>query len=206
MKSTTQSTITILSAVGAATLPASAAIIYTDLGAGVSTDYTSSIFFSLSEQWAGNSVPGGSSYEFELRFDSKPEVAPSAIPQIYGAGYSESVRDGSWATKMSGGDVVDSSLSFNWLNNINQQGINDANWAAGTRGFLGLKTGNPVAGDFYGWADIEYTADQELRLYGFAYEDSGASIEIIPEPSTPLLCALAAGSAALFQRRRRVAC
>ncbi len=82
--------------------------------------------------------------------------------------------------------------------------VNSA-WAIGQRGYLGLFIGN----SYYAWAEISYDFDGDstysLTLYSFAYQNNtGLSIQAgaIPEPGvTPLLAALAAGSAALWRRR-----
>lgn len=94
---------------------------------------------------------------------------------------------------------------------INEYGANNANWPAGTSGYIGMRlpaSSGPGHVD-YGWARVSYNSDKSLTLYDFAYESSGAAIaagdvgSAIPEPSTyAALAGLLAGSAALYRRRQ----
>jgi hypothetical protein len=64
----------------------------------------------------------------------------------------------------------------------------------------------PSTTPLYGWADIGHDADG-YTLYGYAYEDSGAAISAVPEPSSSLaLASLLGGSLLLRSRRKAPAC
>jgi hypothetical protein len=199
-------TLAIATAAGAATAPASAVIIHTDLTTPVSVpEQGSLIFFSLSEQWAGTTNQSMGGEAFQLYFYDIYQGKP-AIENIGTA--SAVANSGDFAVNFPEGSLISGSASFNSnLTYINRNGDNNANWAVGTRGYLGLRFDNDGT-DNFGWADIEFTSDFALTLYSFAYDSSGAGIEAgaIPEPQTAaLLAALAAGSAALLSRRRRAA-
>ena len=200
MKSKTKNFV-MATAAGAAAAPASGAINYVDLGAGVSAIAGDVIHFSLSEEWAANDTApsqGGERFVLDFYFDE------SGKPNIEGYNSGEVASADGYAKKFSESCSISSSESFLTSSLINNDGGNDANWPAGTRGFIGLKFDN-AGTDNFGWADVEYASDESLNLYGFAYDDSGAAIDAgaIPEPrAAALLAALAAGSAAMMSRRR----
>jgi hypothetical protein len=78
---------------------------------------------------------------------------------------------------------------------------------AGTRGYAGLRI--PSGPGFqYGWADISYNADLSVTLHGFAVEttvDQTIQAGAVPEPAeSAFAAAMAAGSLAAFQARRRI--
>jgi hypothetical protein len=80
--------------------------------------------------------------------------------------------------RLNAGDTVDSTRTFDGVGGfINNNGANNANWAAGTTGYLGLRL---VSGGntFYGWARISYNSDQSLTVYDFAYNNT---------PGTPIV-------------------
>lgn len=56
--------------------------------------------------------------------------------------------------------------------------------------------------ELYGWADIGHDADG-YTLYGYAYEDSGAAISAVPEPSGSLALASLLGGSLLLRSRRK---
>jgi hypothetical protein len=60
----------------------------------------------------------------------------------------------------------------------------------------------PSSAPLYGWAEIGYDADG-YTLYGFAYEDSGAAISAVPEPSGSLALASLLGGSLLLRSRRK---
>lgn len=207
-------TLAIATAAGAAT-SASAAIIHLDLSESPVSATGAGIFFSLSDQWVSNlnlsESFGGEFFGgefFGLYFYDTLRAKP-VFHNGYGSSSSSVATDGGLLAKnFAAGSLISGSETFlNQFLYINSGGNNDANWAAGTRGFLGLRFNNSGTPNF-GWADLEYSSDNSLILYGFAYDDSGAPIEAgaIPEPgAAALLAALAAGSVALLNRRRRAA-
>jgi hypothetical protein len=192
----------ILSATTSVAAPASAMIIHTPLAQPISGYF---IYFSLSEQWAATNTTqslGGDRFTLSTYYGDP-------IPYIDGFNSGMVARDAYYVKNFSAGDPISSSETFySTFSLINYLGNNNANWAPGTRSFVGLKFDNNGT-DNFGWADIEYATDLTehwVILYGFAYDDSGASIAAgaIPEPNaTGLLAALAAGSAAMLGRRRR---
>lgn len=193
-------------AAGVAAAPASAAIIFTELEVPLTAESTTdSIFFSLSEQWAASSNQTLGGEVFRLYFYDNGQQKPALFTQNTSG--EVALIDG-YAERFSAGSPISGDQTFtNELTYINISGNNDANWAPGTRGFLGLKFDNNGTPNF-GWADLEYGSDSNLTLYGFAYDNSGAAIPagVIPEPrATVFLAALAAGSVALLARRRRAA-
>lgn len=82
------------------------------------------------------------------------------------------------------------------------------NFVGPTPRFLGLvfeATTGPNSTQFvYGWARVAVPNPGEIRIYDYAYEDTGAPIHVpneVPEPSTLLL--MASGAAGLIALRRR---
>jgi hypothetical protein len=101
---------------------------------------------------------------------------------------------------------ISSGSSFTSPLYINAYGNNDANWPAGTTGYVGIRV--PNGGDVnYGWAQISYNSDKSLTIHDFAYEqtiNTAISAGAIPEPSAyAALAGLLAGSAALYRRRQQ---
>jgi hypothetical protein len=94
------------------------------------------------------------------------------------------------------------------LRGLNNYGGNDANWAAGTTGYLGVQF-NAGSGLVYGWIQASYNVDFSFTVYDFAYESSpGATIlagatGAIPEPSTYATFAGVAALGLAMVRRRR---
>ena len=108
---------------------------------------------------------------------------------------SQSVGTGTGSsTNLNGHAVLTSSGSF-------------GNFGGSTPRYLGLRfnaTGGNASGFVYGWARVAVPNPGEIRIYDFAYEDSGAPIHVpneVPEPSTLLL--MASGAAGLLALRRR---
>lgn len=218
-----------LAAAGAAAVPASGAILPTILPEPIEIEVGEAIFFSLRDQWTSMSPAPG--FEFALSLYNPFTETPSAdVPWIYGAyeylgynapyyyfrqGYTYSLAYDPYgpmywyvsAMRFAAGEAVNSVGYRVSQLYINYYGDNDLFWEAGTRGYLGLKVVDSGY-SYYGWADIEYTLDKKLVLYGFAVAMDGSVINAgaIPEPKTTgLLAALAAGSAVLLARRRRAA-
>ncbi|MCC5843779.1 MAG: hypothetical protein JJU05_05950 [Verrucomicrobia bacterium] len=200
---TKQKTFSLASVAGAAVAPA--AIIHTSLEVPLTASTTSdSIFFSLSEQWATttNQTLGGE--VFRLYFYDNGTNKPVLFNQNTSG---EIALLDDYAKRFSTEDLISGSENFtNELTYINISGNNDANWAPGTRGFLGLMFNNEGTPNF-GWADFEYRENSSMVLHSFAYDDSGAPIPAgaVPEPQTVMLAILAAGSLYMMERRRRAA-
>lgn len=199
--------LTLVTAAGASAVPASAVVNLTDLPTPLSANDNESIYFNLVDQNADTASFVGA--QFSLTFngsDSKPALTTSENDN------GSFAINGNYVANIASGSEISSSLNFDsGLELINLNGSNDINWAVGTRGFVGLTITNGGTTNF-GWADIEYAGDQRLnpalKLYRFAYEDDGSSIEAgaVPEPrAAALLAALAAGSAAMLGRRRQAA-
>jgi hypothetical protein len=60
----------------------------------------------------------------------------------------------------------------------------------------------PSSAPLYGWAEIGYGADG-YTLYRYAYDDSGAAISAVPEPSGSLALASLLGGSLLLRSRRK---
>ncbi len=158
---------------------------------------------------------GLSGKDFQLTF----AYSNSAIPKLFliSSG-SEVARFGGQdkAVNFSLGATIDSGAGFSGSNTaLNNNGNNDANWAAGTAGFLGVKfDADDTAGTsiVFSWILVTYNSNSTLTVHSFAYEASGAAIlagdtgdgfVAIPEPAeTTALATLLAGSIALYARRR----
>lgn len=114
-------------------------------------------------------------------------------------GISNTVRD------LALGTTIDGSLNLGSnYSRINRSGINDAQWAPGTTGYIGVEF-NTNTSPLFGWVQLSYNLDQSITVHDFAYESSGGAIGAgIPEPATTVaLAGLLAGSAALYAKRRR---
>lgn len=169
--------------------------IFVDFGTGGATGSTSA------NNFAGTDV--------RLTFTFGSDL----VPTVYNSGFNMSALvSGGYVANLAGGTTISSGLpgfvESNQLR-INYSGNNNANWSAGTTGFVGFKFQNNTT-PLLGWAEITYNNDRTLTLSGFAYESSGGSIlagaGAIPEPSTYALLGLGvlvAGSAALYRRRQQ---
>lgn len=180
-------------------------VVFTDVTSGGTISAGSSLYFDLGETggpgaWSTGSFAGA---DFRLLFD----FSDSNKPAIVSAGSGRTIQtQGSNAARIGAGTPIDGSGTWSSGVYINNYGMNNANWPAGQRGYLGLRLVD--GGDTrYGWADVEYTAGMQLTLYGFAVETTpGVAIQAgaIPEvKETALVMALLAGSAALYRRRQR---
>ena len=92
------------------------------------------------------------------------------------------------------GDTVSGALGFAGpYGHFKYDSNSNANWAAGTSRYAGFRF-ELDGSDVYGWMLIDYSsAGDTFTVSEFAYDDSGAGIEIgevVPEPSTALLLAL----------------
>lgn len=183
-----------------------AAIVYTDLGSGVSTaTFSDSIYFNLTTQDADNilgNVSGG--MQFRLYFAYGPTT-----PQIAGAYYTDGPVTGAQgfaALRLNAGETIGDSLSFLQAPFLAYNSSPGYQWSTGDRGYLALRIND--GGTRYGWADVQYVGGGQLTLFGFAYDDSSDSIlagatNTVPEPATGAMAALVAGSFAAFQVRHR---
>ncbi len=146
---------------------------------------------------------------------TSPEIDPVTSPEIDPNGSNGSIIiSGSYAQKFSLGSPIDGtgslSTSYTYLN---IGSANDANWAAGITGFLGVKfDADDGAGTsiVFGWIRASFDVGNSITVYDFAYESNGGAIlagdlgSAIPEPSTyAALAGLLAGTAALYAKRRR---
>lgn len=134
----------------------------------------------------------------------KPAVSATASSQ------GNIFQVGNFAGNVPAGTLIDSVLMTGISNNtgaiwLNNTGQNDANWAAGTRGYVGF---NFISSEttFFGYMDITYTSDNHLYVGSVGYQEGGilAGAAAVPEPSSfAALAGLLAGSAALLRRRER---
>lgn len=187
----------------AAAAPASGAITHFIPESPLTLPYGSSeLFFSLTTGSVSQATTGDEEYRlfYSDGLTVKPKIMGfggnhiSITPYGYATYFAEGATIGSETTPYQG-VVVD----INFLHSAY------SDWASGTRGFMGLIV-DAGTDPKYGWAEIEFETNNTLTLYGFAYEDSGAPITAgaVPEPATVgLLAALAAGSAAVYARRRK---
>lgn len=187
---------------------ADAQIIVTDAGNTTISVTSQQIFFQLGDGIGGTgtvSSSGLSGTHYSLQYSSSNLQKPS----VYTSDGASVADANGYATNFAPGSSVDGTHAFTmgpatvWLNE------NDSNpaWAAGTRGYVGLRqvSVDTDSGYLYAWADVTYGSDSSLTLHRFAYEQSGSPIAAgaIPEPSTyAALAGLLAGSAALYHRRR----
>ena len=111
---------------------------------------------------------------------------------------------------LSPGASVDGTLSYYEDSNIVHHDVITAPWVPGTTGYAGFTFDEGGTTPVYGWMQISFDSGGEtFTVEQWAYEDSGAPIQVaaIPEPSTMLL--LTAGFAGLaatrLRKRRRMA-
>lgn len=201
---------TVIPVIPLAALPAAAAqVIHTDIAdITLTTSFSGAIYLDVDGRSAQlslfSSQPAG--YDFSLYFVSQNALRPYILhANLDRRMAGEALSFGSRLFNLDEGESIGSNLTFagsgGW---INKDGTNDANWAAGSSGFLGFRfISEGVL--HYGWAQITYGADQSLTLHDFAYEASANTAipaGAVPEPATSsALAGLLAGSALLFSRR-----
>lgn len=188
---------------------ASAAVVYTDVP-DLTVSVGQAIFVDFGANGATGSVSTSNFAGADFVFRHAYSIAD--IPKIYfdgaSSGGSTDLVNNGLAINLAPGTVLPGSNYFSHFQSaLNNRGNNDANWAAGTTGYLGFRI-NIGSGTGYGWAQVSYNLDNSLTIRDFAYESSGGSISVpaaaIPEPaSATALAALLAGSAALLKRRRQ---
>lgn len=80
-------------------------------------------------------------------------------------------------------------------------GTDPGQFESGERGFLGFSVDLDSGTTAYGVIEVTFTPNMDGGMIrGWQYDDSGAAVDVIPEPSTSLLLLLGIG---LCQRRRR---
>lgn len=176
------------------------------------------IYFDLDHSGGGafaSTGPSLSGANFALNFYNSN--VPQIVGQSDGSAYPSVAEDiNDQAFNVAFGQSINSSIisgTDQFLANaaINNNGFNNARWAAGTTGYLALRlTSNSGATYYYGWAEIIYGADKSLTLVDFAYNTvadqsiNAGQTSAIPEPSSyAAFAGLLAGSAALYAKRRR---
>jgi hypothetical protein len=191
---------------------ATAAVVFTPLDVPLTISAGESIYFDPVTSAAGytdlpsairlffaDDYPGGSSSQ-------KPSLDTWNSISVQFALHSTS----GFADNLDLGDSIDSGLNWSSTNtkaNINDNGANNSDWAAGTRGYVAYRINPDDPSPLYGWAEIEYETDFQLTLFGFAYNSSGVPIlagEIPEAGANPwILAAVTAGSVAAYRRRRQ---
>ncbi len=188
-----------------------AAIIYTN-PADLTATFPGSIYIDLGTDGSGGAVSSSSfsGADFQLLFDSIYGSDNPGLTYLGGASRFIS-RPGNYVMNFGLNDPIDGIADRDGRNSLNYFGSNDANWAAGTTGYIGVKVDAGTTGLDYAWIRVSYNNDKTLTVYDFAYETSGGAIlagdtgaSAIPEPTTTAAIAgLLAGSAVLYRRRQR---
>ena len=183
---------------------AHAAIIYTN-PTDTTTTGTSILYLDMGASGAGGSISGNANIDADfalLSFSAGKPVLYGLVSSSHGFSATGNLEKNFQLNDTIGG-TADLSAGF-----INYLGANDANWAAGTKGYLGVQFDAVTAGTVYGWIQVSYNSDLSLTVYDFAYQSDGSAIAAgatsVPEPAaTTALAALLAGSAALYAKRRQ---
>jgi hypothetical protein len=105
------------------------------------------------------------------------------------------------------GDTVNGALGFSGpYGHFKYDSLSNPNWAPGTSRYAGFQF-ELDGSDVYGWMQIDYSSTGDtFTVSEWAYDDTGAGIEIgalIPEPSTALLLALGLAGLGLCAARKR---
>lgn len=131
--------------------------------------------------------------------------------EIYNSDAFQAVRTGTGNTdafrNLVEGFEIAAGTSFystNFGGSLTHLGNSPGQFAEGTEGYLGFQfTTNASDGPYFGWMRVTLMPNTAGGfVHEWAYDDSGASVTVVPEPATwsalAGLCALA-----LFLRRRR---
>lgn len=207
-----------LSLASTAATSATAAVVFTPLDVPLTISAGGNIYFDPVTGDAGfSSLPSAIWFNFSAdqggnTTSQKPAVrgwnALAAQIAVYPS--TSTTYSAGLAENLGFGDSIDSGL--NWTStgakaNINRNGANNSDWAAGTRGYVAYRINSNDPSPLYGWADVEYEEDLQLTLFGFAYNNAGGSIlagEIPEAGANPwILAAVTAGSVAAYRRRRQ---
>ncbi len=194
----------------AAVSTAQAQIVYTD-PADLFKSGGASLYVDMGTaggQGSFGSVNSGGLFDFRVNSNSPGIVAltNTATNGVVGA---------AWVDNIALDTTIDGNLSYTSssrsFNNFAQN--NNANWPAGTTGYVALRfDGDDTAGVsvLYGWLQVTMNSTSSITVHDFAYEASGGSIlagqtaTAVPEPSTyAMMAGLLAGAAALYRRRRK---
>ena len=187
---------------------------------------TDAIYFDLDHSGAGPyaSTTGFHDNDFFLCFGQPAQLTSKTVakPQIRGGsnasgiGYIANAAGSNFVANLSLNSSVASAIALSTTTstgNLNKPVVvsnadtgarqNDANWAPGTTGYVGLELGSG-----YGWVQVTYGFDQSLTLHDFAYNPGGdiaiGQTAAVPEPATyAAIAGLLAGSAALYRRRQQ---
>lgn len=180
---------------------ADGAIVFTDLGEGVSNSDVNGVYFDFVAQSATTEFYSG--YQFLVY--SKGTINNGTLETGASASTSQTaVSSGSAAKSFAEGETIDDGESYS------QWTFDSSAWTTGGdaeyAGFVFEDEGST----YYGWALISLSANWTVTLYSFAYENSGAAIAAgatpspVPEPAeSALAVGLLAGTAAAFAARRR---
>jgi len=198
---------------GAAIPAAQGAIVYTSLGSGITVSGSNKLYLDFQGQTTGAAAfPGwdiGLSIN-DVSGDYYSQVSGNISSVDLGAYYRTTVglrfpfndpivREpalyGSTFYNIAKTYLTISSASGNYF------------WSpSATHYYLGVQL---TAGGDYGWAEIALTSFNSMTVYGFAYRDTGASINAgqttdVPEPTEAgVLAGVLAGSAAAYAARRK---
>jgi hypothetical protein len=204
-----------------AALPsAHAAIVYTNPGATTITG-SQFLYIDMGASGLGGAISTSSSGtpDFEIGYVGAGKPSIAGVPGTSGIAFADPTIPG----------IYDGPVVFRWAKNFQlnapisgtplpstvtflnlSTGYNNANWAPGTKGYLGVKFTAGTDGLVNGWIDVSFSADQSsITLYDFAYQSDGSAIlagdtGAIPEPAaTTALAALLAGSVVLYAKRRQ---
>jgi len=172
-------------------------VIYVNLGAGMTITRGQDLFW---EMGGGASYANFAGTDFRLRL--YPLSYPNPDPTVSPFGAGDKVADpGYYAAKIVSGSPINGSLSFTGFTGLPlDYGVGP--WTGGANAYLGLLVG----GTDYGWAHINYISDTSITLLGYAYENTGGSINAgqVPEPvATGVVGAVLAGSATAWAARRK---
>jgi hypothetical protein len=139
--------------------------------------------------------------EFDVYLEGPNNMGDLSTVQLV---FSTMVMMDDFLQAFSGGETVDGSLQFTDVALLVNDGTPDAAWTPPTTAYAGFVF-DPGTGPLYGWLQLSYNGGTALQVTEWAYDDTGAAIEVamIPEPGTALLVGL--GLAALATGARRLA-